>query len=132
MTEKTKSSSVIIRSAKRSSQGLFKFHTEAFRDQLNSIPTPMQQAITYPPFGQANFYIRPDVITYFKIIEAPSSWENQLKILMSTYKLSLYFCEVISQEDMSADTFLMPLFPYTLKDDAQEWVILLLSQSIIS
>lgn len=101
-------------------------------DYVNPLPAPIQPPIIYPPFGQANFHIRPDVINLFQnhqdIRFSEKATENPHEHIQAFTML----CDVISHEGMSRDAFRMRLFPHTLKEGAKIWMMSQSPGSIVS
>lgn len=110
----------------------FKFSPVPPRAIANDGEVPMQLAITYLPFGQANYFIQSDVINLFQnhqhIRFSKKPIENSHKHIQTF--LMLY--EVISHKSTSTHAFRMCLFPHSLKDGTQEWPRSLSPRSIFS
>lgn len=102
------------------------------RDYVNVVPTLIQPPIVYPPFGQVNFHIRPNVINLFQnhqdIKFSGKATENPHEHIQAFTML----CDIISHEGMLQDAFRMRLFPHTLKEGAKIWMISQPLGSIVS
>ncbi|XP_022883647.1 uncharacterized protein LOC111400465 [Olea europaea var. sylvestris] len=94
-------------------------------DYINPIPVPVQHVVVYPPFGQPNFHLRPDVINLFQNHQDIRFFGKAKENPHEHISAFLMLCEVISHEGISADAFRMRLFPHTLKDAARKWFLCL-------
>ncbi|XP_022883158.1 uncharacterized protein LOC111399906 [Olea europaea var. sylvestris] len=101
-------------------------------DYVNPIPAPVQPVVVYPPFGQPNFHLRPDVINLFQNHQDIRFFGKATENPHEHISAFLMLCEMISHEGISADAFRMRLFPHTLKDSAREWFLCLPPGSIQS